>query len=207
MRSLVLALVLAWSAVVHADAKADARVHVSAADTAFKLGQFDQALAEYGKAYELFPAPALLFNLGQCHRNLKNWERAIFFFQGYLRDDPNASNRELVEELISEAQGELAKQQAAASTEAELRLTAEKNQAEAAEAQRRIAEVTLQRNEDERLRALLDIHHPDDRFYRKWWFWTAVGGAALAVGGTTYFFATRTTLVEPTTTLGGLDRR
>jgi hypothetical protein len=42
--------------------------------------------------------------------------------------------------------------------------------------------------------------------YKRWWFWTAVGGV-LAVGGGSLFLATRTTTVEPSGSLGGLDRR
>ena len=93
------------------DAKDQAREHVATADTDFKLGRFDEALAEYTKAYELYPAPALLFNLGQCHRNLKNWERAIFFFEGYLRESADATNRDVIEDLIREAREQLAKEQ------------------------------------------------------------------------------------------------
>jgi tetratricopeptide (TPR) repeat protein len=68
------------------NARAQARAQVKKAQLDYKLARFEQALAEYSRAYELYPTPALLFNLGQCHRNLKNHERAIFFFEGYLRE-------------------------------------------------------------------------------------------------------------------------
>ena len=90
----------AW-AEVRGDKNA-AKPHVVAGDTAFKLGKFDDALASYAKAYELYPAPALLFNLGQCHRYLKNFERAVFFYEGFLRESPpNAPNRKLVEDVLA----------------------------------------------------------------------------------------------------------
>src|SRR5687767_11122360 len=78
-------------------AKADAKARAEKGNTHYKLGRFDDALAEYSAAYEIYPAPGLLFNIGQCHKNLKHYERAVFFFEGYLREKPNAPNRALVE--------------------------------------------------------------------------------------------------------------
>jgi tetratricopeptide (TPR) repeat protein len=70
----------------------------------YNVGDFDAALADVTKAYKLRPAPALLFNIGQCHRALHNWEKAAFFYRGYLREKPDATNREKVEALIEEMQ-------------------------------------------------------------------------------------------------------
>ena len=125
-----------------ADAKADARVQVIAADKHFKLGLFVEALDEYSKAYQLYPAPPLLFNIGQCHRNLKDWEKAIFFFEGFLSARPDAKNRRQIEDLIRESQVELGKQRAdEARRKAEDAKTAEDaRMAAEAEAARRAAE-------------------------------------------------------------------
>ena len=84
--------------------RAQAKAEVQKGQLDYQLGRFEQALEEYSHAYELFPAPALLFNLGQCHRNLKNYERAIFFFEGYLREQTKieADQRALTEDLIAE---------------------------------------------------------------------------------------------------------
>lgn len=68
----------------------------------YDVGEFDDALALFRRAYELKPAPLLLFNMGQCHRQLGNHERAIFFFDGFLREAPEKADRSLVEELIAE---------------------------------------------------------------------------------------------------------
>lgn len=80
----------------------------------YNVGHFEQALDLYGRAYEALPTPALLFDIGQCHRMLGHAERAIFFFQGYLRDRPDAPNRALVERLLADLQKELDAQRAAA---------------------------------------------------------------------------------------------
>lgn len=84
------------------------------AEIDFKLGHFEDALAEYGAAYKKYPTPGLLLNIGQCHRMLKNYEQAVFFYRGYLRDKPDAPNRAVVEGLIDEANQILEAQRAAA---------------------------------------------------------------------------------------------
>jgi tetratricopeptide (TPR) repeat protein len=94
-----------------------AKQQVLAADIDYRLARFPEALARYTRAYELYPVPALLFNIGQCHRNLKDYGKAIFFFEGYLRDAPTATNRALVEDLIRESRAELAKVPPAAPVE------------------------------------------------------------------------------------------
>jgi tetratricopeptide (TPR) repeat protein len=79
-----------------------ARAHFDKAEKAFNLGHFDAALAGYQAAYEVLPLPAFLFNIAQCHRNLRNREQAVFFYQRYLSLAPDAPNRTVVEELIAE---------------------------------------------------------------------------------------------------------
>src|SRR6187397_1653054 len=73
----------------------------------YKDGRFTQALDAYRRAYDVAPAPELLFNIGQCHFQLKSYEWAVFFYQGYLADRPHAANRELVESLIAESRRHL----------------------------------------------------------------------------------------------------
>jgi tetratricopeptide (TPR) repeat protein len=70
----------------------------------YDVGHFDQALELYTKAYEIYPKPALLFDIAQCHRLLGHYERALFFFHGYLREEPDAPNRPLAERLLQETQ-------------------------------------------------------------------------------------------------------
>jgi tetratricopeptide (TPR) repeat protein len=79
-----------------------ARAHFDRAEKAFNLGHFDDALVGYQAAYEALPLPAFLFNIAQCHRNLRNREQAVFFYQRYLSLAPDAPNRAVVEELIAE---------------------------------------------------------------------------------------------------------
>ena len=72
------------------------------AETKFNLGRFEEAAVDYQAAYEAEPLPAFLFNIGQCHRNLGNYERAQFYFRRYLELDPRSPNRSDAEHLIAE---------------------------------------------------------------------------------------------------------
>jgi tetratricopeptide (TPR) repeat protein len=92
----------------------DARKLTTQATVEYDVGHFDQALDLYTKAYERYPKPALLFDIGQCHRLLGHYERAIFFYQGYLRGKPDAANRSMVEQFIADSQRQLEAQRAAA---------------------------------------------------------------------------------------------
>lgn len=82
--------------------------------TEYELGNFDAALNDIAKAYRIDPRPALLFNLGQCHRALHHWERAAFFYSEYIHKNPGAPNRGNVEKLIVEMNKKLDAEAAAA---------------------------------------------------------------------------------------------
>jgi tetratricopeptide (TPR) repeat protein len=91
----------------------EARALTSQATVEYNVGRFQQALELYTKAYERLPKPALLFNIGQCHRLLGHYEQALFFYHGFLRERPDAPNRSLVEQHIDESQKALDGQRAA----------------------------------------------------------------------------------------------
>ena len=127
----------------------------------FALGRFDEAIEQYQKAYDAKPLPDFLFNIGQCHRNLGDFEAAIFSFKKYLKLAPDAENRDQVEEYIAELEVEQERKNAR-----KLRL-------------------------DERTRDRPERPPPGEPpVYKKWWFWTglAVVGAA---GGVGIYAATR----------------
>jgi tetratricopeptide (TPR) repeat protein len=143
MKTLICALVLVLfcGVVTTAPATADAqdnkklaKKHYRQGQTHYKLGRFPEALKSFSKAYEYLEHPAFLFNIAQCHRQLKNYERAVFFYEGYLRDKPDAPNRALVEELIADTQGSLNKQKKLAAAAARKKAQAEEAARKAAAA-------------------------------------------------------------------------
>jgi len=103
----------------------EAKALTKKAEVEFKLGHFEESLAQYSAAYEKYPTAALLHNIGQCHRMLKNYEKAIFFYQGYLRDKPDAPNRTALEALIAELRKDLDAQRAEAAAREQERREAE----------------------------------------------------------------------------------
>lgn len=111
-------LTLALAASARADDGDDARALFAKATHEYKLGRFREAVELYRQAYDKKPLPAFLFNLGQCHFALEEYEQAVFFYEGYLRESPETPNRALVEELIREAKA--LRDQAAAAERARL---------------------------------------------------------------------------------------
>lgn len=145
----------------------------------YKEGRYLDALESYRRAYDVAPVPELLFNIGQCHFQLKSYEWAIFFYQGYLADRPRAANRSLVESLIAESRRHL-RRRAASPIFTRVALESE------APARRQ----------------------PETpAFYRRWWFWTAVGVAAVAAGGTAYVLHDSGDRALPDRSLGTVDAR
>jgi tetratricopeptide (TPR) repeat protein len=104
---LLLALCLTLLAVVRVAHAEDpdmraAKRHYDRGQKLFALQKFDEALDQFQQAFDAKPIPDFLFNIGQCHRNLGDYDAAIFSFKRFLKLDPEATNREQVEELIAE---------------------------------------------------------------------------------------------------------
>lgn len=80
---------------VQADAKGykvKAKQLFEEAQVHYETGRFQEALEDYSKAYELVQLAGFLFNIGQCHRELKEYDRALYFYERYLREKPDAKN-------------------------------------------------------------------------------------------------------------------
>lgn len=79
-----------------------AQIFFSQAEQAFAERQFEKALKLYLSSYEASQLPELLFNVGQCYRNLSRPQDALFYYQRYLSLKPDAANRDAVLALIDE---------------------------------------------------------------------------------------------------------
>jgi len=187
------------------DPRAEAKREVERAEVQYKLGRFDEALEGYSRAYELVNAPGLLFNIGQCHKNLKSYERAIFFFQEYLREAKRPERRALANELIAEARAQLERQRSepppAPEPPAESSSPAPVWQApavaEPAESSGKAPGADLQ-NTTTTTEAPLT---------QKWWFWTAIGAGAVALVTGIVLLSGSGDTVLPSGSVGTLDRR
>jgi tetratricopeptide (TPR) repeat protein len=110
VQGIFLIALLAAAPKLSPEAKARTRELTLRSIREYNLGKFDQALKDAEDAYEISGLPALLFNLGQCHRAMGHWAKAEFFYRNYLRDNPRARNQAEVTELLAQMRAKAAAQ-------------------------------------------------------------------------------------------------
>jgi hypothetical protein len=98
---------------VRSESERPARVLFQRAEAHFQAGRFGEALADYRAAYQIEPLPGFVFNMGQCYRNLRDYERARTAFRRYVALAPHSPNREVADKLITDMNRLLADQRAA----------------------------------------------------------------------------------------------
>lgn len=91
----------------------EARTHVQQGEALFERENFDAALAEFERAYQLLEGHPqryfVLFNIGQCHERLFRYDRALAYYQRYLDEGgPQAEDRATVEATMRALEGLLA---------------------------------------------------------------------------------------------------
>jgi tetratricopeptide (TPR) repeat protein len=183
MFSLLLAALMS-SAAPHADNETKKLVHDAA--LRYDVRDFNGALPLYIKAYERSALPILLFNIGQCYKQLGEHERAVFYFGGFLRNSPESKHRALAETVMAES-------------EAALRV---------AQAPRQLVQVAPR----PAVMAALgtEAHETPPPLYKRWWFWGIIGGVVTATVVTTVAVAATAHPVPealPGGSLGTVDRR
>ena len=75
----------------------------------YNLGHWQQSIEGFEKAYQLSGDAAFLFNLGQAHRQLGHFGEALRLYRTYLRERPDASNRDVAEKQIKELEAQEAR--------------------------------------------------------------------------------------------------
>jgi len=152
-----------------------AKRHYDRGRKLFNLQKFDEALDEFQKAYDAQPIPDFLFNIGQCQRNLGDHEAAIFSFKKFLKLDPEAGNREQVEQLIDDLQRKIDE--------------GDTNRLKLRDRRQPPDEHT-------------PTETGDRPVYKKWWFWTGV--AVIGVGAGVGIYAATRGSGAPDTTFGNI---
>lgn len=159
--ALSLLALLALAAPVFADANdtAEAKRLYQSGTKHFALSEYEQAVADFKEGYRRKEDPVFLYNVAQCYRQMKGHEEdALKFYRSYLRQQPNATNREDVERKIEGLEKALAEQaKLRSSPPATPMAVVEKPSDQATE-------------------------KPAPKpLYKKWWLWTTVG-AVVVVG-------------------------
>ena len=67
------------------------------------MTEIKKALEQFEAAYSYKELSGFLFNMGQCHMELKQFDMALKRYNQYLRESPKARNRDKVEDLIRTA--------------------------------------------------------------------------------------------------------
>ena len=151
--------------------RARARELTARATSAYRAGLVADALELFIRAYGIVPAGALLFNIGQCYRQLHHDEQAERAFRGYLRARPDAPERQEIESWIASS---------ARACESGLSPSAAPLPANATPGPRAAGlERSLARAGAAPEQGAADDDDPS--ITERWWFWTALG--VVAAGG------------------------
>lgn len=97
------ALLLASGAESPSVQMAAARALGAQAAKEYLAGRYEDAARNLTKAHDLFPAPILLYNLGQCERARGHLDDAIADYRGYLAAEPTGRNASSARSKLQEA--------------------------------------------------------------------------------------------------------
>jgi tetratricopeptide (TPR) repeat protein len=88
-------------------------MHFQSGQAYFETGEYESALNEFTRAYELSGRPALLYNIVLVHERLGNLEPAIEYLRRYLAEAPEAEeHRPTLEARIASLERRLAEERA-----------------------------------------------------------------------------------------------
>ena len=76
---------------------------------AYKKGNYDDAIVAFELAYERYPDPRYLFNVGRCHDKLGDLFKAMEFTQRYVGEVEEGEEREDADEMVAMLRAKLVK--------------------------------------------------------------------------------------------------
>jgi tetratricopeptide (TPR) repeat protein len=91
----------------------DARELYERGAYAYRLQHWEDALDRFQAAYGASQAPEILFNIGQCQRQLGQFAAAAHSYRAYLAQVPEGGDRAAAERLAAEMDAEAAAERAA----------------------------------------------------------------------------------------------
>jgi tetratricopeptide (TPR) repeat protein len=151
----------------------------------FSLGEFEEALRLFKESYRNSDDPILLFNIGQCHRQLNQKGDALRSYRVFLSQVPNAPNRDEVKQLIVTLEGQLQQDQAAKEQPPQGTIDpAKPDKARGTHPPARDPDHQAVRDAPSGIATTAPSQRQVDRhatpLYKRWWLWTVVGGVVLA---------------------------
>jgi tetratricopeptide (TPR) repeat protein len=108
-----------WASPARADDREKALILFENSDKAYKAGKFEEAVALLREAYQLYPEPLLLYNLGRAQEGLGDTAGALESYEQYLKDAKEIKDRGAIERRIETLKAQIAKAEADARQRAE----------------------------------------------------------------------------------------
>jgi len=105
----MMALLFSGPAAAQTRNKEKARAHYEAAEKFYQKAEFRKALDDYLKVLDFIERdsiPEMYFNIAQCHRQLAEVEKALFYYRLFLSKSPTSPLRPEVEKHISGLEAE-----------------------------------------------------------------------------------------------------
>jgi tetratricopeptide (TPR) repeat protein len=203
LKLLVMATVLAVGlcpvATLAQEDAAAAKAHYTAGLQHFNLSEYEQALTEFKDAYRSKPDPVFLYNIGQCHRKLGHADEAATFYRRYLREAPDAKNRNEVERRIAEVGSQPNAQRPPSAGEtpgpSPTSYTALAHAASETATTTPSVDIDLPFGEGTRRGSARPI-------YKRWWFWAATGAVTVGAAALAIVMANHDPTWVPPSTLG-----
>lgn len=152
-------------------AREAAKAAFTAGNRHYQLSEYTQALEKFKDAFRIFPEPSILYNIGQCQRQLNQKEDAVRSYKSFLRNASDTPMRDEVQATIAKLEMEIAQDRAKAA-EAE----AQRVKLESAERAARDAQTNLN------VQASAVPETRAKPIYKRGWFWGVVVGAVVVVG-------------------------
>lgn len=112
MRALILILSFALSSIAVAQDDG-ARIHFEAGSLHYQEANYEGALVEFQRSYELSELPALLFNMSQCHERLGQLSEAISTLERFIAESEEGPEKVRQQRRLANLQSRHAEEQAA----------------------------------------------------------------------------------------------
>ena len=87
-----------------------ARLHFQAGASYYEAGDYEDALREFRRSYELSERPELFYNISLCYQQLDDLEQAASYLERYLAAVPDIPNRPNLERRLEHYRTRLASQ-------------------------------------------------------------------------------------------------
>jgi len=178
-------LALAAAAPAHAEDERvpEAQRHFEAGMAHFHLEEYDPAIDEWEKGYRIKPAPQFLYNIAQAYRLSRRPEKALTFYQKYLRLDPKARNRAECERHIAALTPIVEQQRRASEQPSTQPLTSMDSSPQPPPTGSTSATPPPTQPAPAGTDLTASARPADKPVYKKGWFWGVVAGGAVVVAG------------------------